>query len=217
MKFNLLIYRLMDIKKNYYFLLLAGVFAAACTAEGDNPGLEYAPQMYHSVPYEPLTQITDEDAGKWLSSNDDDEGAEFYNSNTYNPHNMNMRVPPANTVRRTENDILPYRVPADSLAYAAANVKNPLDSTGAVVQEGMLLYTSFCAPCHGGAGQGDGPVGQVYLGIPSFSTGTYRDMTEGHIFHVITYGRGRMHPYASQIDIPDRWKIVRYVQTLQQQ
>lgn len=205
----------MNIRKNYYFLLLVGALAA-CTAEGDNPGLEYAPQMYHSTPYEPLTQITDKGAGTWLSSIDDEHG-EFYNSNPYNPHNMNERVPPANTVRRAKSDVLPYRVPADSLAYASANIKNPLDSTSAVLQEGMLLYTNFCSHCHGGAGQGDGLVGKVYLGVPAYNKGTYRDMTEGHIFHVITYGKGRMYPHGSQIDILDRWKIVRYVQTLQQQ
>ena len=210
----------MNIRKNYYFILLAGIFAAGCTADGNDPGLEYAPQMYHSVPYEPLNQITDKDAGDWLTSIDDEGQGEFYNSNTYNPHNMNMRVPPANTVRRSAMDgvaALPYRVPADSLAYASANLENPLDSAAAVVQGGMLLYNSFCSPCHGGAGQGDGLVGKVYLGVPAFNKGVYANMTEGHIFHVITHGKGRMYPYASQIDILDRWKIVRYVQTLQQQ
>jgi mono/diheme cytochrome c family protein len=192
------------------------LFAVGCTAQGDDPGLEYAPQMYHSVPYEPLTQITNKDAGKWLSSIDDEQG-EFYNSNPYNPHNMNERVPPPNTVRRTQADVLPYRVPADSLTYASTYIENPLDSTSAVVQEGMLLYTSFCSPCHGGAGQGDGLVGKVYLGVPAYNKGTYREMTGGHVFHVITYGKGRMYPHGSQIDILDRWKIVRYVQTLQQQ
>jgi hypothetical protein len=34
-------------------LLLAG-----CKAGGDYQGVEYAPNMYHSVAYEPLTQIT---------------------------------------------------------------------------------------------------------------------------------------------------------------
>ena len=206
----------MDIRKNYYFIVLAGLLAAGCTAHGDDPGLEYAPQMYHSVPYEPLTQITNKDAGKWLSSIDDEQG-EFYNSNPYNPHNMNERVPPANTVRRTESGVLPYRIPADSINYASSHLENPLDSTAAVVQEGMLLYTSFCSHCHGGAGQGDGLVGQVYKGVPAYNKGTYREMTGGHIFHVITYGKGRMYPHGSQIDILDRWKIVRYVQTLQQQ
>ena len=42
----------------------------SCGAGGDNPGLEYAPNMYHSVAYEPYSQIVDEDAGRWLTSID---------------------------------------------------------------------------------------------------------------------------------------------------
>ena len=48
--------------------ILALAVLASCTAKGDNPGLEYAPQMYHSIPYEPLTQIKDKDRGEWLSN-----------------------------------------------------------------------------------------------------------------------------------------------------
>jgi hypothetical protein len=36
---------------------LAISILAGCKAGGENQGLEYAPQMYHSVAYEPLTQI----------------------------------------------------------------------------------------------------------------------------------------------------------------
>ncbi|MBK8291183.1 MAG: hypothetical protein IPK96_09775 [Flammeovirgaceae bacterium] len=50
--------------------VIAATFLAGCKAGGDNQGLEYAPNMYHSVAYEPLTQITDEDAGRWVNSSD---------------------------------------------------------------------------------------------------------------------------------------------------
>src|SRR5690606_4560616 len=72
----------------------------SCKAKNDYPGLEYAPNMYHSVPYEPLKQITNEDEGKWLSNREDGKG-EYYNSNIHNPHNMNMREPVPGTVKRT--------------------------------------------------------------------------------------------------------------------
>lgn len=50
-------------------LIITALLAlGACAAGGDNPGLEYAPQMYHSIPYEPLTQIKDKGQGKWLSN-----------------------------------------------------------------------------------------------------------------------------------------------------
>lgn len=198
------------------FLLILIVALAGCEANGNFQGLEYAPQMYHTTPYEPLTQITDTDEGSWLSSIDNGVG-EFYNSNPNNPYRMNSRVPPANTVRRNPNDFLPYRIPPDSIELASRILKNPIDSTEAVLAEGRTLYTKFCYPCHGGAGQGNGPVAEVYLGVPAYNKGRYVDMTEGHIFHTITWGRGRMNAHGSQMEIAERWKIVRYVQTLQQQ
>lgn len=206
------------ILRNIYrsSLLLASIALVmmGCSAEGDHPGWEYAPQMYHSVSYEPLIQITDETAGTWLSTREDGKG-EFFNSNIYNPHGMNLRIPAANTVRR--NAPLPYRVHRDSIAYAARYVKNPLPNTEAVLRQGQALYNRFCAQCHGQTGQGDGPVGLVFKGVPSYSVGRVAEVSEGHIFHVITYGRGRMGAHGSQLDINERWKIVRYVQSLQQQ
>lgn len=204
------------IKRNIVYIISAAFFVAACSANGDFPGLEYAPQMYHTTPYEPLTQITNTEEGEWLSSIEDGVG-EFYNSNPNNPHGMTMRVPAANTVRRNQGDFLPYRIHADSIELASRIMENPIASTEAVLEEGQALYTQFCYPCHGENGQGDGPVGKVYKGVPAYNKGRYTEMTEGHIFHTITWGRGRMNAHGSQIDIADRWKIVRYVQTLQKQ
>jgi hypothetical protein len=65
--------------------------------------------MYHGVAYYPLSQIKDKNAGQWLSNREDKLG-EFYNSNVNNPHNMNMRTPPKNIVRKTKNKNLPYRI-----------------------------------------------------------------------------------------------------------
>src|SRR5258708_39760119 len=96
--------------------LFLGVSSVAlllgCKADGDNQGLEYAPNMYHSVTYEPLTQITDPNAGWYFNSLDARPG-EFYNSNPYNPYvnqggHMNLRMPPKHTVRRSSLGWLPY-------------------------------------------------------------------------------------------------------------
>lgn len=210
------------------FVFLAGVVLSGCSAEGDDPGVEYAPQMYHSIPYEPLSQITDKEIGGWLGSMEDVDHAEFYNSNPYNLNGMTMREPVENTVRRSSEEGMPLTIPGDSvgstywLDYAAVNLKSPYDSLDtesaeAILQDGMRLYNSFCYPCHGGSGQGDGPVGTVLKGVPSFAAGRYSSMTKGHVFHVITYGRGRMYPYQSQVSIEERWKIAEYVQQLQTQ
>ncbi|MGE0772807.1 MAG: cytochrome c [Cyclobacteriaceae bacterium] len=214
-------------KAGYISSLILGVSAAAllsgCKAEGDNPGREYAPNMYHSVAYEPLTQITDQDAGKWVNSLDNGRG-EYFNSNQYNPHRMNMRTPPAHTVKRNKQGWLPYRISKDSLAYGAA-VKNPLDSTAAVIAEGKALYAIYCNHCHGPKGLGDGKVASgvtvdgvekgAVAGVANLTGDAYLNITEGHIFHVITWGKGLMQAHGSQVSPEDRWKIAKYVKTLQ--
>ncbi|MFW5759445.1 MAG: c-type cytochrome [Cyclobacteriaceae bacterium] len=202
--------------KNWLFVVGASFIMAACGADGNDPGTEYAPNMYHSVPYDPLKQITEESAGRWVNAREDKRG-EYYNSNPYNPYKMNMREPAANTVPRNDENVLPYRIPADSISLASTLLSSPLDSTEQVLQQGQVLYASFCQSCHGGAGAGDGPVGKVYRGVPSFQASTVKNLSEGHIFHVITYGIRRMSGYGTQLDVNERWKIVKYVQTLQNQ
>lgn len=194
-------------------LIGAALLLAGCKAGGDNPGREYAANMYHSVAYEPLTQITDEDAGTWVNSLDNGRG-EYFNSNKYNPNRMNMREPVANTVRRNRNGWLPYRYGIDSLAYAEG-VKNPLDSSAAVIASGKILYDTYCDHCHGPKGLGDGKVADKVAGVANLTGPAYLGLTEGHIFHVITNGKGLMISHGSQVAEEDRWKIVKYVKTLQ--
>jgi len=210
--------------------LSAAALLTSCGAGGDNQGREYAPNMYHSVAYEPYTQITDEDAGRWLTSIEYPDGhAEFYNSNNFNPNRMNMRMPAPNTVSRNKQGWLPYRLGKDSLAFAAT-LKNPLDSSAAVIADGKALYEMYCDHCHGGKGKGDGKVGAggiqvtvngeakeraIYAGVANLTGDALKNISEGHIFHVITHGKGLMWPHGSQISPEDRWKIAKYVKTLQ--
>jgi mono/diheme cytochrome c family protein len=217
--------------------LVIGISAAAlltsCGGSGNSPGREYAPNMYHSVAYEPYTQITDEDAGRWATSIDypASEGkekghAEYFNSNRFNPYRMNMREPAKNTVRRNAQGWLPYRLPNDSTGLRLADrLKNPLDSSAEVVAAGKALFEMYCDHCHGPKGQGNGKVAEGvevdgkkkgnYNGVPDYKAAALINMTEGHIFHVITYGKGLMWPHGSQISPEDRWKIAKYVKTLQ--
>ncbi len=196
------------------FLVATVAFLTGCAAKDDYTGVEYAPQMYHSTPYEPLSQITDKSQGEWLDSNPEDEHGEFYNSNPYNRKGMTMREPVAGTVKRAK--YAPYRIPKDSLEMAA-KVVNPLKASDEVLAKGKALYDRYCEHCHGGKGKGDGLVGKVFKGVPSYTSDAIKNKPEGHIFHVITHGKGRMGSHASQVSVEDRWKIVKYVQTLQKQ
>jgi mono/diheme cytochrome c family protein len=213
----------MNSLRNFTFLIFSVVVLASCNDDFSHidkhthPRPEYAPNMYHSEAYEPLTQITDSSYGH------------EYNSNPYNAFRMNVRMPVPGTIKRnivgnwpfyfdsSKVVYLPYKIPADSLDYAAKVLKNPYDTTEAVVKEGEVLYKKFCQHCHGETGQGDGEVGKRLEGVPQYNSPRLKTVSGGHIFHVITYGKGRMGSHASQLNQEERWKIVRYVQTLQKQ
>ncbi len=211
----------MQLIKTLVITASAAVLLAGCKAGGDNPGREYAANMYHSVPYEPLSQITDESAGTWVNSLDNGRG-EYFNSNKYNPNRMTMREPAPNTVKRNKHGWLPYR---NENLEVGATMKNPLDSTAAILAEGKALYTLYCTHCHGAKGNGDGKVATgvtvdgvekgLLGGVANLHGEAYANITEGHIFHVITWGKGLMQPHGSQVSPEDRWKIAKYVKALQ--
>lgn len=207
--------RIMSIK---YLVLGSASLLLGC-AGGDNPGREYAANMYHSVAYEPLSQVVDENAGTWVNSLDNGRG-EYFNSNRYNPHRMNMREPAPNTVKRNPHGWLPYRTPRvskDSVDIVVAGMRNPLDSTKEIVEQGKVLYESYCKHCHGAKGMGDGKVADKYAGVANLKGDSYLMMSEPHIFQVITNGAGLMAAHGSQILPEDRWKIAKYVKALQKQ
>jgi mono/diheme cytochrome c family protein len=218
--------------------VVASFMLTACGADRDNPGVEYAPQMYHSVAYEPLTQVIENDA--WYTALADDYygtspmtnsgyiSKEEVLSNTDKRNKVsNMLLPPQGTVKRQvyEHEALADSVliydayGKDDLELAAVELKNPYpEGDEKVLARGKELYLSYCAPCHGKEGKGGetGKVGEKYGGVPDYSAGRYKTISEGHIFHVITHGKGRMWAHKSLVEPHDRWKIVRYVQELQQ-
>lgn len=196
--------------KNISFAVAIATFSTVALTSCNDPnktGWEFAPNMYNSRAYEPLSQVD-------------------YLKNDYNKDGKNMREPVEGTVSRRNyetsflqddstviNDLLIY--PNDTITVAEANWKNPIPWSEKVEEEGKVLYERNCLHCHGEKGKGDGPVGKVYKGVPNYSAGTYKDMNDGHIYHVITYGKGRMWPHASQVNPAERWKIVHYVHRLQ--
>ncbi len=206
--------------------IIVAIFACslyACEPKGNYPGTEYAPNMYVSVAYDPYSQVLDSTAGR-----------EYYNSNPYNQYKgkkqINMMPPVEGTVSRqnfrsvmdTSKDsrdkaLFFYELHKDSVALAGRILMNPvpLDSAGNMVEEGKKLYLTYCQPCHGEKGLGDGKVGVMYKGVANLTGAAYKNLPQGHIFHVITNGKGRMWGLKTTITPEDRWKIVHYVQKLQ--
>src|SRR5207249_1372931 len=92
----------------------------------------------------------------------------------------------------------------------------PFPVTRDVLSVGHLSYDTFCSPCHGLAGYGDGMIVQRgFPAPPSFHQQRLRDVPPGYIYSVITNGFGRMFSYASRVKPDERWAIVAYVRALQ--
>ena len=99
----------------------------------------------------------------------------------------------------------------------------------AMIERGQDRYNIFCITCHGGSGDGDGMVGQLWATpIPSYHQEQYMPGGEkgqdGYIFHVIRNGLAntpgtlpalRMPAYGERVSERDAWAIVAYLRTLQ--
>lgn len=129
-----------------------------------------------------------------------------------------LQGPPDGTVPRGFMP-LHYRATPEDAARAGAELVSPVGADDAHARErGAFVFTTWCQPCHGAGGRGDGPVAQRGFPPPaSLLSGKAVGMHNGQIFHIITYGQGNMPSYASQIPREDRWKAVSYIRWLQAQ
>jgi len=84
-------------------------------------------------------------------------------------------------------------------------------------ERGAFVYATFCTTCHGPGGEGDGPV--TRKGVPpppSLLLPHARDLPDGQVYHIITFGQGNMAGYGPQVGRADRWEAVRYIRGLQE-
>jgi hypothetical protein len=181
--------------------LLTAVVATVVTSCGDkrSPGWQFAPNMYEAKAFNP-----------------DQPNTNFKNGQT-------AQLPPANTTPVGFDKVDDFPNTPEGYQAASTGLKNPLPVTVATLEEGKSLYVNMCSHCHGYEGQGDGSIVkmQKFPAPPSYSKGTssrggaMKDLTDGKIFHTITYGVNLMGPHKYQLTPEERWKIVMYVHELQ--
>jgi len=162
-------------------------------------GWEYAPNMYEHIAYDP-----------------DQPNPNFKDGKT-------AQKPPAGTIP-VGFTTFDYPNTKDGYEKAGTEATSTLPQTPANLADGETLFISFCSPCHGVDGQGHGLVVQHgFPPPPSYSTGqssrggNMKDLSDGKIYHTITYGLNAMGSYASQLAPEERWKVVMYVHHLQKQ
>jgi len=129
-----------------------------------------------------------------------------------------LQAPPPGTVPRGQPPLHFAATPADALRAGADLVSPFAPDEERSLARGGAVFATFCQPCHGAGGRGDGPVARRGFPPPaSLLAEKALAMRDGQIFHILTYGQGNMPPYATQLSREDRWSAVSYVRWLQRQ
>lgn len=178
--------------KNTIKILAAAVVMICVVSckKNSKPNYQFMPNMYEPVSYE------------------------AYGEYGIFPGGQEAMLPAEGSIPR---GWMPYDFENSQEGYLLAKdtLKNPIRYTKENEDAGKELYDIYCAICHGGKGDGKGPLVQreKILGVPSYDD-IGRAITEGSIYHVMYYGINSMGSYASQTNEHERWQIVQYTQKL---
>ena len=174
------------MKSVYKITLLFGITILVSSCHNNAaPNYQYFPNMYESVGYETYSES---DAFK---------------------NGIEAQLPAEGTVNRGFEPF-EYENSSEGYELAKANLKSPLDSLGRNPEKAKELFEIYCATCHGNNGNGNGKLveREKFLGVPSYKD---RVITEGSIYHVITYGLNSMGSHANQLSPQERWLVTDYV------
>lgn len=139
-----------------------------------------------------------------------------FDENEVLPNGLTFQPPPPHAIARGMAPSLLAQGQTDA-PRAGEALTNPYHTGDlAAYTRGGEVFRTWCVPCHGGAGRGDGPVSmRGFPAPPPLTSQSGVAMTDGRMFHIIGYGQNNMPGYASQISAEDRWKAVIFVRSLQ--
>lgn len=183
------------IKILFAFTLVIFLITAieSCDSKRE-PGKTYMPDMAYSRAYE-----------AYAENNLKEQGINY------------IGYPVQGTIRR--GDLFPYTLPDDSNGYRmSAQVKDPLPPLDTVqMAEAQRLFNINCAICHGPNIDAQGPLatGGKIPAVANLTLAQYVAMPVGTMFHSVTYGKGNMGSYASQLTREQRWMVIQYVKSVQ--
>ncbi|SDS43680.1 quinol:cytochrome c oxidoreductase monoheme cytochrome subunit [Polaribacter sp. KT25b] len=176
------------MKKLKLIIALVTLTSIVSCNDKRTPQVQYMPDMYVSVPYDP-------------------NGVDGIKGE---PVNLE---PVAGTIPRGGHPA--YDIPNTNEGYEKAKneLRNPYEASEENLENGKAMYTIYCISCHGSKGDGNGYLSQAdkFAGIPNYKD---RDINAGSIYHVIMHGKNLMGSHASQLTYKERWQIVHYVEKL---
>lgn len=168
---------------------------SSCNKGGNKkPGLEFMPDMYRSPGYE------------------------TYAPSPLTHDSASALQPVSGTVARGQYIGFDYPNTNEGYEAAGTELKNPIDASQANLEEGKRQYEIFCAHCHGEKGDGQGwlQIKGDKFPVISYYDAAHKDLPDGKMFFSIAYGKNLMGAHASQVSAVDRWKIIMYINKLQE-
>ena len=123
---------------------------------------------------------------------------------------------PGEITRAPAHNSVPIGIDHQRLEAVKENFsqKNPIPADGASLARGQQLWKVHCAICHGGAGDGTGPVGPL-IGAANLLGGQYPERTDQQIFSVIFTGLRAMPRQGYKLAPDEAWDIINFVRQLQ--
>ena len=192
------------------YIILSFAFVTtivSCNEVKRKPSNTYMPDMAYSRAYETYSQRD----SSIFTENENDRGQKIFYNNR----------PVTGTIARGEE--MPFHLTKDIVGdttnyHASKSVPNPIDYlTGMELKEVERLYLINCGICHGKELDGNGPLYKggegPYAAKPATLVGDvkYDNMPAGQMFYSMTYGKGQMGSYASQLSRKQRWQIITYI------
>ncbi len=225
----------MGIKGSLYIALsiaIAGLMGS-CKSGGNDPGLEYMPDMKHAISYQanyydyywynrwggedvyhdfalPRTPVEGTMPRGYIGiAYADNYEEKFMEKKAMQGMPMNGHVP--FYYEDTNED----RITAEQEIR-----KNPFPITEEGLKIGGELYQIYCGICHGSGGEGDGYLvrdnGGKYPAMPAdFMLDKFIDTTAGVYYYTIMYGKNMMGSYADKLSYKERWEVIHFIRSLQ--
>ena len=179
--------------------MMAVATFVSCNKVRRSPGRVYMPDMAYSRAYETYAP-----------------------TNELQKRNINYNgMPVEGTIARGDT-ISVYPFKNDSAGYAnSKNFANPMPALSALqFREATRLYLIYCGICHGDKLDGNGPLwkggdGPFPAAPKDLMAADMKAMSQGTMFHSVTYGKNLMGSYASQLSTEQRWMIIHYIKEKQ--
>jgi len=182
------------MKSLYKITLIFGLMILVASCHNDaNPNYQYFPNMYEAVSAETYATAP---VDVFKNGNEGQLPA---------PGSINRGFEPFD-----------YANTPEGYALAKANLVSPLTVEERNSDKGKELFDIYCISCHGATGDGKGKLveREKFLGVPNYKD---REITEGSIFYVETYGLNAMGSHANQMSTHERWLVADYVLKLKAQ